>query len=165
MKSPILKNPAVMILIRALIGVIVGVAYGLLVGAITWLQWRLTHDPRYPGPLIPDNNEWGRLVTFFTTVVVSFCGGLAGAVVGATQVNKRRGALLGGLIGLTFFLLFTVLNLAASGNALLTNHPYFLNFLKSEALHFLTFPIGLALVGVVTAFITGMLKTVGFDRT
>lgn len=154
-----------MILIRALIGVMVGVAYGLLVGAITFVHWRLTHDPRYPGPMIPDQNGWGRLVTFLTTVVVSFCGALAGAVVGATQVDKRRGALLGGIVGLIFFLIFTLLNLAAPGNVSLTNSKHLLDLLREAAVYFVTFPIGLALVGVVTAFLTSMLKAVGFDRT
>ena len=155
-----------MIVGRALVGVIVGLAYGLLIGALTFLQWRLTHDPRYPGPLIPDNNAWGRMVTEIYTIVVSFFGGLTGAVVGATDIDKTKGALLGGLIGLTIFLLLTAVGLVLEGNGILT-HPlkYWAKVFIDQLIVFGVFPIGLGLVGLVTALINGMLTTVRLKPT
>jgi hypothetical protein len=151
-----------MIVARALVGVIVGVAYGLLIGILTFVQWRLTHDPAYPGPMIPDNNAWGRLVIEVTTSVVSFCGALTGAVVGATEVNKTKGALLGGLIGLVVFLLLALGSLLLEGNGILT-HP--LKLLLDQLIVFVIFPVGLAIVGLVAAFTVGMLTSIRSKTT
>jgi len=151
-----------MIVGRALVGVIFGLAYGLLLGILTFIQWRLTHDPRYPGPLIPNNNEWGRITVEFTTIIVSFCAGFAGALVGALEVNKTTGAFLGGLIGLVIFLLLTVIGPLLDGSAIMI-HP--MKWLLDSLTYFVVFPIGLAVIGLVTAFTTGWLTTIRSKTT
>ena len=155
-----------MIVARGLVGVIIGIAYGLLIGLLTFVQWRLTHDPAYPGPLIPDNNAWGRLVVEVTTIVVSFCGGLAGALVGAIEVDKTKGALLGGLIGLVVFLLLLLGELVLGGNGILANPlKYLAKEFVNQLIVFLIFPVGLGVVGLVTASSVGKLTTIRSKTT
>ena len=155
-----------MIVGRTLVGIIFGVAYGLLLGTVTFIQWRLTHDPRYPGPLIPNNNEWGRLAVEFTTITVSFCAGFAGGLVGALEVNKARGALLGGLIGLAIFLLLIVFALLTEGTAIVTRSPnHWVKWWLNQLIYVAVFPIGLAVIGLLTAFTTGWLTTVRSKTT
>jgi hypothetical protein len=155
-----------MIVGRVLVGIIFGVAYGLVLGTITFIQWRLTHDPRYPGPLIPDNNAWGRLAVEFTIITVSFCAGFAGGLVGALEVDKKKGALLGGLIGLIIYLLLIAFGLLTEGTAIVTRPlNYWVKWFLDSLIYFAVFPIGLAVIGLLTAFTTGWLTTIRSKAT
>lgn len=138
-------------ILRGLLGLLIGVSYGVLVGALTYVYWRLTNDPRYPGPMIPDNNAWGRLITFFATVLTGFCGALVGSVVGLTGFNKIYAAAFGAALGLVLFVLLSQ-DLWTDPTAIPTmGWP---SVLARSGIVFLVFPVGLALIGLLVSIIT-----------
>lgn len=141
-------------ILRALAGLMVAAIYAALAGGFTFLLWRLTHDPAYPGPMIPNNNEWGRLVVFFMTLTAAVLGCIVALIVSLAQINKTRGALIGGGIGLVLFLFFVKdVWKAILGPQRLSN-----DMLQSLVLFFVVFPLGLMLTGFVAAAITSRLR-------
>jgi hypothetical protein len=52
------------LIIRGLTGLILGSCYGNLVGAVIFLLSLLAS----PGPMIPDNDGWGRMVLTYATI-------------------------------------------------------------------------------------------------
>ena len=59
----------IMAIVRAVLGALIGIGYGLLVGVVTFQLMQLTYDPRYPGAMIPDAAGWARLTAFFAAVM------------------------------------------------------------------------------------------------
>ena len=146
-------------IVRAAVGVLIGLGYGWIVGAITLYLLRLTYDPAYPGPMIPDKNGWSRFIAFMVTVVASFCAAVAGMVVGLMRANAIRGALIAGSIGAGFFLIATVLNVKTYGSWLMREpEKVWPLMLKDVGASFVILPLGLSLVGLLTGFITSKLK-------
>ena len=90
--------------LRGLTGLIIGLGYGVLVGALTFLLWCASHDSALPGPLIPDNNEWGRIVTVIAALIAGGCGAVVGLIVGLSGVNRGRGGVIGLAIGMAVLL-------------------------------------------------------------
>ena len=133
-------------------GVILGALYGLLIGAVTALLWRLTHDPAYPGAMIPDNNGWGRLVTFFATVIAGGCGIIVGLIVSLSGANKARGGMIGVTVGGIVFLLL----LASSLSSL--RHQSWREWQNFMTIHLLFLPIGLGLTGMLVSIVISQLK-------
>src|SRR6202008_4572085 len=97
-----------MAILRAALGALIGIAYGGLVGAVTFQLMQLTYDPRYPGAMIPDAAGWARLTAFFAAVMTGFFGALIGVVVGVARPGAARGALIGASFGLGMFIMLTV---------------------------------------------------------
>ena len=146
-------------IVRAIVGFLIGIGYGWIVGAITLYLLRLTYDPAYPGPMIPDKNGWARFIAFMVTVVASFCAALAGIVVGLARANATRGALIAGSIGAGFFLMLTVWNVTVYWSWLMREPAkVWPIMLKDVGASFVILPLGLSLVGLLTGFITSKLK-------
>jgi hypothetical protein len=80
----------IMAIVRAALGALIGIGYGLLVGAVTFQLMQLTYDPRYPGAMIPDAAGWARLTAFFAAVMTGFFGALVGIVVGVARAGATR---------------------------------------------------------------------------
>lgn len=144
-------------IVRAIIGGLIGIAYGLLVGAITFRLLRLTYDPQYPGPMIPDKNGWALFTAFMVAVVTSFCAALVGVAVGLARANAIRGAVIAVSFGAGLFLALAIWNMAGLWLMREPAHvwPILLRDLGGQ---FVVFLLGLPLVGLLTGFITSKLK-------
>ena len=138
--------------LRGLICVVLGVCYGVLCGALTFLIWRLTHDPAYPGPMIPDQNGWGRFVTLATAVLTGFCSAVVAWIVAITDANKARGGMIGFGFGLVVFLFMSFPDLVS----LVKGHP--LSVLSSIGISLLFLPIGLVVIGLIASALTSRVK-------
>jgi hypothetical protein len=142
-------------ILRGLVGLIVGVGYGLIVGALTFLLFRLTSDPAHPGPMIPDNNAWGQIVTVYAALIAGGCGALVGLVVSLSGASKVRGGMIGVAVGLLPFVYF--LSDSWAGLTQLS-WPQSRELLTASVFFLLFFPVGLGLTGMVVSIIAGKLK-------
>jgi len=143
------------LVLRGLISVVLGVCYGLLCGALTFMIWRLTHDPAYPGPMIPDQNGWGRFVTLATAVLTGFCAAIVAWIVALTNANKTRGATIGCVFGLVAFLLVSAPDLVS---ILKPSTHRELSELGNVGTALLYLPIGLAATGLIASVLTSRVK-------
>jgi len=140
-------------IIRGLAGLILGLGYGLLAGALTYLVYFVTVDS--PGPMIPDNYGWAKLVAVYATVICGVCGALVGLVVGLSGVGKARAAMIGSALGLVVSLPF----LFSSWNAgARLSGPLWKEFFSALLFLFLLFPVGLTLTGIVVSVVGRKLK-------
>ena len=148
-----------MAILRAILGGLIGVGYGLLIGAVTFQLLQPTYDPRYPGPMIPDANGWARLITFFAAVITGLFGVLVGVMIGLARANSTRRALIGACFGLGLFVLLIIWDFADHWSWLMRDSSHVWPILLSHLAMFLVaFPLGLPLVGLATGFITTRLK-------
>jgi len=141
--------------LRGLISIVLGVSYGLLCGALTFLIWRLTHDPAYPGPLIPDQNGWGRIVTLATAVTTGFCAAVVAWIVALTNAGKARGGVIGFGFGLAVFVLISAPELVS---ILKLSSGQLLSQLARLGISLLFLPIGLATIGLIASVLTSRIK-------
>ena len=128
-------------ILKGIVGLLIGVGYGVLAGAVITFLGRFEHDTPYPGPLIPDANEWRRLIAFILIVVAGVCGVLVGAAAGLTGAGKVKAGVLGFGVGLTA--------LSAGGLA------------AASWREWLTLPVGLTLLGVIVSAVTGKMRRPG----
>lgn len=128
-------------ILRGLVGLLIGVGYGVLAWAVVVLLGRLEHDTPYPGPLIPDANEWRRLVAHILIVVAGACGGVVGAAAGLTRAGKATAGLMGCGVGLAA--------LSAGGLS------------AASWREWLVLPAGLSLMGVLVSAVTGKMARPG----
>ncbi len=141
-------------LIRVLSALLLSLIYAAYAGVCTFVWWRLTHDPAHPGPMIPDNNEWGRLMV----IILTFCAGLLAVfvtlAVSLTQSRKLYAATFGGAVGLVFFLMYLADTLKV------VDSPYHTRFeiWLSLGMSFLVLPVGLTLLAVAASAIATRIK-------
>ena len=95
-------------LLRGIFGVMIGVGYGVLLGALTFLYSHIGRDPAYPGPMIPNENEWAQIVTIMALILFGTCGALTGLIVGISSVGKARAGTIGFGIGFLVLALLSV---------------------------------------------------------
>ncbi len=136
-------------ILRGLIGVILGLTYGGLVGVLMFLLTRIGLDRAHPGPLIPNAIEMAWFVTVMSGVTTGISGALVGLVVGLSEVDKAKAAGIGFSVGLLVFVLLSS-NSWSAGRLL--------NFSWENLLTLLTLPIGLAVMSVLVAVVTARLK-------
>ena|SRR5215213_216401 len=142
-----------MVIIRGLAGLILGIGYGLLAAALTFLLVSLTVDQ--PGPMIPDNYGWGRMVTMYIALVTGVLGALVGLVVGLSGVGKTRGGMIGGVLGLVIIIFFLLSSLPGLSGL---SWPMWKELLSICLFLFLLFPVGLTLTGIVVSVVARQLK-------
>jgi hypothetical protein len=138
-----------MIILRGVVGLIIGIGYGLLIGALVFLFCRIVSDPAHPGPMIPNENEWGRLLVTMATVSASIGGALVGLIVSLSAASKMRGTAIGFIAGLGilvywFWGSWTRVDLSLFG---------LLFILLILTVCFLLFPIGLAVTGALVSHV------------
>lgn len=142
-------------LVRGLSGLVIGLVYGGVVGVLAFLWWRLTNDPAYPGPMIPDRNVWGEIFVIFMTIVASICGVKLAMTVSLARAPKKVAALAGAILGLLMFLI----NVWDVWERLLSNRSYvWREMLETTALHLVLFPLGLILTGVTASVVVNKLR-------
>lgn len=97
-----------LMILRALAGVLIGVVYGLLVGVIVY---RLTHiglDYEHPGPLIIiDPISMARFTTVVSALFTGFCAAMLGLITGLTGVRRTQAAIIGFFSGLIVFFCYS----------------------------------------------------------
>ena len=145
-----------MAIVRGLAGLILGIGYGLLAGALIFLWVSLTSDG--PGPMIPDNYGWGRMVAMYTALMTGACGALVGLVVGLLGVGKARGGTIGGVAGLVIVISFLLSSLSGLSGFSRLSWPLWKEFLSVCLFFILVFPVGLMLTGVVVSVVARKLK-------
>ncbi len=91
---------------RVLSALFLSLIYAAFAGGCTFVWWRLTHDPAHPGGMIPDNNEWGRIMVILIIVITALLGAFVALCVSLTQSRKLYAALFGGGVGLVIFLMY-----------------------------------------------------------
>lgn len=131
----------VAVILRGLVGLLVGVGYGVLAGVVITFLGRFEPDMQHPGPLIPDANEWRRLVAHILIAVAGACGVLVGVAAGLTSAGKVKAGALGFGVGLTAL---------SAGGLAAASWP-----------EWLTLPVGLSLVGVLASALTGKMRRPG----
>ena len=140
-------------IVKGLAGLLVGIGYGIFVGALIFLIIRFTSDP---GPMIPDNNGWGQMVLTYATFTAGVCGALVGLVVGLSGANKVRGGIIGSVIGL-LVLLYLSRDSWTGGTKL--SSTQWQELFGISVLLLLFMPIGLGLTGIVVSIIVGKSKS------
>ncbi len=141
------------LLLRGMTGVVVGVAYGLLVGAVMFL---VTYEDRYtpyPGPLIPNRNEVARIVTTLAALIAGACGALVGLTAGVSGVGRAWAAALGFAFGLTVMLL--LLGFDNPWPALIKGDRM---AWRAVLTYLLLLPCGLALTGAAVSALAGLFR-------
>jgi len=140
------------VILKGIAGVLVGVGYGLLVGALMFLLTGIGRDHAHPGPLIPDANEMARFVTVMAMIITGICGSLVGLAVTLSGVGKGWA----GIIGIGLGVLVVALVSVNSWTALLRGSwPDWHNLLML----LLILPGGLALTGVVVSKVARKLES------
>lgn len=134
-------------LMRILSALGVGLGYAAYAGGVTFLFWRLSHDYRYPGPMIPDANAWGRFFVVLMIVVGMVSGTILAVVIFVSGVDQRRGAFIGA--GLGFIVFVRVLWRAAHDIPQTTSDR--IDRLKILLYYFVVFPIGLMLTSLAAS--------------
>ena len=131
----------VAVILKGLVGLLIGVGYGVLAGVVITFLGRFEHDAPYPGPLIPDANEWRRLVAHILIVVAGVCGVLVGTVAGLASAGKVKAVVVGFVVGLAAL---SIGGLAAASWR-----------------EWLVLPVGLSLMGMVVSAVTGKMRHPG----
>lgn len=139
---------------RALSALLLSVIYAAFAGVCTLVWWRLTHDPAHPGPMIPDNIEWGRLMAFFITLVAAVLGAFVALSVSLTQSRKLYSAIFGAAVGVVLFLMYLADILKVVPSRYHTRTEIWL----SLPLWFLIFPVGLAMLATAASALSGRIK-------
>jgi hypothetical protein len=134
--------------IRGLIGLLIGAAYGLVVTGVVFLLTRIGLDYEHPGPLIPNTVEFARLVTVMAGLIAGVCGAVVGFIVGLLGVEKAKAAKGSFITGALLFL-FMFLS---------TSMPTALSHWISLLVTLAVLPFGMALVGIVVAIVAARLK-------
>ena len=91
-------------ILRGLAGLIIGIGYAVIVGAIMFLLFSLTSDSA--GFMIPNYNDIGARVTLtmYVALFAAVCGVVVGLLVGLSGVGKVGGGIIGAVIGSVVFL-------------------------------------------------------------
>jgi hypothetical protein len=139
-------------LLRGIIGVMIGVGYGVLLGALTFLYTHIGRDPAYPGPMIPNENEAARIFTIVAMILFGTCGALTGLIVGISSVGRGRAGTIGFGIGFLVLALLSVNSYSAlaSGSALEWLHLLIM---------FIILPGGLAIASVLVSIAVSRLES------
>jgi hypothetical protein len=140
------------VLLRGLIGLLIGSCYGVLIWKITSYTNMIGVDPAHPGPLIPDQVGMARLLAFLAGLLTGGCGAVAGLVVGLAALKPRKAAWVAGSIGLLVQLLLMLPSLDSS----VFRAPRF--FLREQLFGLVLLPLGVGAVGLLVSVVVNRLK-------
>src|SRR5689334_1598815 len=144
------KNP---MLLRGLAGIIIGVAYGFLVGLVVFLLTRigLKEQTETAGMIMFDPRALAWLATLLAGTIAGVCAAVAGLIVSLALMGKRKAAITGLITGL---LPIIFLFLAFWTNP--RSWRDWIDFLVMIAI----LPVGVALMGVVVSIVAEKLNRV-----
>ena len=137
-------------IIRGLVGVLIGAAYGALVGVIVFLITRIGLEPERSSSLImldPIALAW--LGTILAALVTGICGILIGLVVGLWGTSKTNAAKIGLGVGLLVIASLFVADPHA---------PRSFSDFVGTCVVILILPVGLALMSALVAVAAERLK-------
>jgi hypothetical protein len=140
-------------IVRGILGVLVGLGYGVLVGAVIFLLDRIFGDPGLD--LMLDRDKIARALILLAMTVTGGAGALVGLVVGLSGIGKLRAALTGFCVGtlvLIVVLLKTWPQWTEPGNELLR---FFSFLLLLFSVLITVLPIGLSATGVMASVVAG----------
>ena len=140
------------IVLRGLIGLVIGICYGVVIWIITSYTYMIGVDREHPGPMIPDAVGMARLLALLAGLVTGTCAAVAGLVVGLAALKPRKAALVAGSIGL----LVQVLLMLPSLDSSVVRAPRF--FLREQLLGLVLLPLGVGVVGLLVSVVVRILK-------
>ena len=134
-------------MLRVLVGVFVGLGYGVLVGGVMFLL----DDPSQPGPLMLDYRELLRFLTLLAMIISGSAGALVGSVVALLMVGKIKAGMIGFSIGLVVIAGVLLTMLMYADVPWYDHGAVFLMFFVLMIM----FPVGLALTGMTASAMAG----------
>ena len=142
---------------RVLSALFLSLIYAAFAGVCAFVWWRFTHDPAHPGGMIPDNNEWGRIMVILIVGITGLLGAFVALCVSLTESRKLYGALFGAGVGLVIFLMYLADMLK------ILHSPYHSRgeILFALAVCFVVFPVGLTLTAIAASALASRTKRAG----
>ena len=139
--------------IRGLAGIIIGVAYGFLVGLVVFLLTRigLKEETETAGMIMLDSRAMAWLATMLAGLVAGVCAAFAGLIVSVALMGKRKAAITGLVTGFIPFMLLSL----DFGTAPRSWRDWLDNLVVIAIL-----PVGVALMGVVVSIVAEKLNRV-----
>lgn len=143
------------LLFKILLGVVVGLGYGVLIGGSVLLINVMAGDP--PVDLMLDYRAILRTLVLVVTVICGSAGALVGLLVTLVSADKVKARTIGFGVGCVIlagivFIIWPQLKIELSGMASLTEVTFlFAIFLVL----FIVFPVGLAATGVTVVRVSG----------
>ena len=141
-----------MMIIRGLAGVLIGLAYGVLVSALVFLLLRPDLvKPASTLLIMPDPVALAWLGVWIAGIIAGVCAVVVGLVVGLAGMGKRKAAITGVVTGLLVLLGFFAIAFG-SGDV-----PHRLQDWIGLLVMIAILPVGLALTGMVVAIVSDKL--------
>lgn len=139
-------------LIRGLAGIIIGVAYGFLVGLVVSLLTSTGLEDRpNAGLILLDARAMAWFATMLSGITAAACAAFVGLIVGAAGVGMRKAAIFGFVTGLLPIVLVSLAMWSFP-----TSVRDFIELLVMIAL----LPVGVALTGILVSIVAEKLKQV-----
>lgn len=137
-----------MFISKILLGVVVGLGYGVLIGGSVLLINLMAGDP--PVDLMLDNSKIATFLALLVTIICSSAGALVGLVVTLLRVNKIKARTIGFSLGCVVLagILFTTWPQLRSELSGMTSWGQIIFLFSIFLVLFIMFPIGLAATGV-----------------
>jgi len=142
-------------MLRVLIGIVVGLAYGVLVGSVIFLLDLITRDSDHTGGLILDPKAILRFLILLAMIITGSAGALVGLMVTLFRAGKIKAAMIGfctGLVVLGGVVLKISSQLKLSAQAS-WSEVGFLILMFSVLI--IMFPAGLAATGMIASVAAG----------
>jgi hypothetical protein len=140
------------LIFKTLLGVVVGLGYGVLIGGLLLLISVMAGDP--PVDLMLDNNAILTSLLLLVTIICGSAGALVGLVVTLLNVDTKKARTIGFclgwlvLIGIVFTIRHQLKNELSGTTSWVSLFPIFLVL-------FVVFPIGLAATGMAAVRMSG----------
>jgi hypothetical protein len=141
-------------ILRGLAGVLIGLAYGLLVGFVVFLLTRIGLDRNSSSSLMlidPVGLAW--LATVIAALITGICGALVGLIVGLVGCDKRKAAKVGFISGLIVLGLLLISSLSLESLV-----PHSLSDVIGRLVMVAVLPFGIALMSMLVAIVGAQLK-------
>jgi len=138
------------VIIRCLVGVIIGIAYGALVSVVVFLLVGLGLDETHSSAMFGDPVALRWVATVISGLIAGGCAVLVGLVAGVANLRKGKAAITGFVTGLLALGLISI-------NSWSTPHPMSLRGWIGLFVAIAILPIGVALTGMVAVIVTDRL--------
>src|SRR4030095_643968 len=140
-------------MLKVLVGIVVGLGYGVLVGGMMLLIYFLSSDP--PVDLMLEYNKMFRFLILLAMIITGSAGALVGFLVTLLRAGKLKAGMIGFGVGLVVLaaILFKISPQLKTGFMAVSWSSLSIVFLFFLAL-MIMFPLGLAATGVAASVVT-----------
>lgn len=145
-------------IMRGLAGVLIGIAYGILVSGVVFLLLRPDQVKPASGLMImidPVAMAWIGVAA--SGIITGLCAVVIGLIVGMAGLGKAKAAILGFLMGM---LVFVLLDLSSGSRGLPRTLLEWISLLVITTI----LPVGLALTGIVLSIVSDKVTDVLNER-